>query len=127
MGRGVCSNDICDMKEGDEVTITGPVGTEMLLPEDPEANIIMLATGTGIAPMRSYLRLLFNDAAGAAADGSRKFKGLAWLFMGVPYYKSLLYDDEHVEYKSKYPGMFRYDYAVSREQTNEAGQKMYIQ
>merc|ERR1711879_62207 len=63
--RGVCSNYICDMKEGDEVTITGPVGTEMLLPEDPNSNVIMLATGTGIAPMRSYLRLLFNDAQGA--------------------------------------------------------------
>merc|ERR1712050_127938 len=68
--RGVCSNYVCDMKEGDEVTITGPVGTEMLFPEDPEANIIMLATGTGIAPMRSYLRLLFNDKAGEAPDGS---------------------------------------------------------
>merc|ERR1711870_211763 len=125
--RGVRSNYICDLKDGDEVLITGPVGTEMLLPQDPDANIIMLATGTGIAPMRSYLRLLFNDAAGAAADGSRKFKGLAWLFMGVPYSKSLLYDDEHQEYTSKCPGQFRYDYAVSREQKNEAGQKMYIQ
>jgi len=125
--RGVCSNHICDMSPGDEVLITGPTGAEMLLPEDPAANIIMLATGTGIAPMRSYLRLLFSDAAGAAADGSRKFKGLAWLFMGVPYSKSLLYDDEHTEYKAKYPGQFRYDYAVSREQKNAAGQKMYIQ
>merc|ERR1712186_261774 len=106
--RGVCSNHICDMSVGDDVLITGP-------------------TGTGIAPMRSYLRLLFNDAAGAAADGSRKFKGLAWLFMGVPYSKSLLYDDEHVEYKEKYPDQFRFDYAVSREDKNAAGQKMYIQ
>merc|ERR1719414_1155627 len=63
--RGVCSNHICDMSVGDDVLITGPTGSEMLLPEDPEANIIMLATGTGIAPMRSYMRLLFNDAAGA--------------------------------------------------------------
>ena len=45
-----------DMTPGDEVLITGPTGAEMLLPEDPDANIIMLATGTGIAPMRSYLR-----------------------------------------------------------------------
>ncbi|CAJ1354703.1 unnamed protein product, partial [Effrenium voratum] len=96
-------------------------------PEDPEANIIMLATGTGIAPMRSYCRLLFHDAAGADSDGGRKFKGVAWLFMGVPYSKSLLYDDEHQEYTSKYPDQFRYDYAVSREQSNAAGQKMYIQ
>merc|ERR1711979_150217 len=116
--RGVCSNHICDMIVGDDVLITGPTGAEMLLPEDPNSNIIMLATGTGIAPMRSYLRLLFNDKAGAAADGSRKFKGLAWLFMGVPYSKSLLYYDEHVDYKSKYPDQFRYDYAVSREQKN---------
>merc|ERR1719335_260129 len=125
--RGVCSNYICDLKQGDEVTITGPVGTEMLLPQDPESVIIMLATGTGIAPMRSYLRLLFNDAAGANPDGSRKFKGLAWLFLGVPYSKSLLYHDENIEYKTKFPDQFRYDYAISREQKNEAGQKMYIQ
>jgi len=125
--RGVCSNHICDMDVGQDVLITGPTGAEMLLPEDPEANIVMLATGTGIAPMRSYLRLLFNDKAGANADGSRKFKGIAWLFMGVPYSKSLLYDDEHLAYKEKYPDQFRYDYAVSREQKNAAGQKMYIQ
>merc|ERR1712217_993686 len=125
--RGVCSNHICDVTVGDDVLITGPTGAEMLLPEDPESNIIMLATGTGIAPMRSYMRLLFNDAAGAAADGSRKFKGLAWLFMGVPFSKSLLYDDEHTEYKEKYPEQFRFDYAVSREDKNAEGQKMYIQ
>merc|ERR1712061_486821 len=83
--------------------------------------------GTGIAPMRSYLRLLFHDKAGANADGSRKFNGIAWLFMGVPYSKSLLYDDEHLEYVKKFPDQFRYDYAVSREQKNAAGQKMYIQ
>merc|ERR1719517_131202 len=115
------------MNPGDEVLITGPVGEEMLLPEDQDANLIMVATGTGIAPMRSFLRLLFNDAAGANSDGSRKFKGLAWLFMGVPYSKSLLYDDEHLEYKAKYGDQFKYDYAVSREQKNAAGQKMYIQ
>jgi ferredoxin--NADP+ reductase len=125
--RGVCSNHICDMSVGDDVMITGPTGAEMLLPDEPNSNIIMLATGTGIAPMRSYMRLLFHDKAGEAADGSRKFKGLAWLFMGVPYSKSLLYDDEHRDYVAKYPGQFRYDYAVSREQKNAAGQKMYIQ
>jgi len=125
--RGVCSNYICDLKVGDEVMITGPVGTEMLLPEDPDSVIIMLATGTGIAPMRSYLRLLFNDKAGAAPDGSRKFKGLAWLFMGVPYMKSMLYDDENQDYKKAYPDQYRYEYAISREQKNAAGQKMYIQ
>merc|ERR1712151_394600 len=110
--RGVCSNHICDMNVGDDVLITGPTGAEMLLPEDP---------------MRSYMRYLFNDKVAEAPDGTRKFKGLAWLFMGVPYSNSLLYDDEHKEYTSKYPSQFRYDYAISREQKNAAGQKMYIQ
>merc|ERR1719262_1785021 len=72
--RGVASNYICDLSVGDEVEITGPVGTEMLLPQDPDAVYIMLATGTGIAPMRSYLRYLFNDKVAANRDGSRKFK-----------------------------------------------------
>jgi ferredoxin--NADP+ reductase len=125
--RGVCSNHICDMNAGDEVLITGPTGAEMLLPEDQTSNIIMLATGTGIAPMRSYMRLLFHDKVGAKPDGTRKFEGLAWLFLGVPYSNSLLYVDEHDEYEKKFPGQFRADYAISREQKNAAGQKMYIQ
>jgi ferredoxin--NADP+ reductase len=125
--RGVCSNFICDLKEGDDVLITGPTGAEMLLPHYDDANIIMLATGTGIAPMRSYMRLLFNDKAGANPDGSRKFTGLAWLFMGVPYSNSLLYCDEHDEYIEKFPDQFKCDYAVSREQKNAKGEKMYIQ
>merc|ERR1712060_457685 len=53
--------------------------------------------------------------------------GLAWLFLGVPYSNSLLYVDEHDEYTKQFPGQFRFDYAVSREQKNAAGQKVYIQ
>merc|ERR1719333_1479270 len=121
--RGVCSNHICDMNVGDDVMITGPTGAEMLLPEDPEANIIMPATGTGIAPMRSYMRLLFHDKVGANPDGTRKFQGLAWLFLGVPYSNSLLYTEEHDVYEKEFPDQFRVDYAISREQKNAAGQK----
>merc|ERR1712048_1096372 len=77
--------------------------------------------------MRSYLQLLFKDKAGAAPDGSRLFKGLAWLFLGVPYSKSLLYDDENKQMAKEFPDQFRYEYAISREQKNAEGQKMYIQ
>jgi ferredoxin--NADP+ reductase len=121
---GVCSNHICDMNVGDDVLITGPSGAEMLLPDDlgPDCNVIMLATGTGIAPMRSYLRYMFNDKVAVG-----KFQGKAWLFLGVPYAASLLYDDENQEMKAKFADRYRYDYAISREQKNAAGQKMYIQ
>ena len=41
--NGVCSTYLCDIKPGDKVKITGPVGKEMLLPEEEDANIVMLA------------------------------------------------------------------------------------
>lgn len=50
---GVGSNFMCDLKKGDEVQVTGPFGATFLMPNHPEANIIMIATGTGAAPMRA--------------------------------------------------------------------------
>jgi benzoyl-CoA 2,3-dioxygenase component A len=49
---GVCSNWVCDLKKGDEVTVTGPFGATFLMPDDPTANIVMVCTGTGSAPFR---------------------------------------------------------------------------
>ena len=46
--NGVCSTFLCDIEPGAKVKITGPVGKEMLLPDDEDANVIMFATGTGI-------------------------------------------------------------------------------
>ncbi|XAR73771.1 Ferredoxin--NADP(+) reductase [Bertholletia excelsa] len=120
--KGVCSNFLCDLKPGAEVKITGPVGKEMLMPKDPNATIIMLATGTGIAPFRSFLWKMFFEK-----HDDYKFNGLAWLFLGVPTGSSLLYKEEFGKMKAKAPENFRVDYAVSREQTNEKGEKMYIQ
>ena len=42
--NGVCSTYLCDIKPGDKVKITGPVGKEMLLPDEEDSNIVMLAT-----------------------------------------------------------------------------------
>jgi len=120
--RGVCSSHICDLKAGDDVLLTGPTGAEMLLPSDPEANIIMLATGTGIAPFRSFLRYLFHDKATKG-----KFKGVAWLFLGVPFQKSLLYDEEWKKMQEEFPGQFRFDYAISDEEKRPDGSSMYVQ
>jgi ferredoxin--NADP+ reductase len=120
--RGVCSSHICDMKAGQDVLITGPTGAEMLLPDDQESNIIMLATGTGIAPFRSFLMKLFKD------KGTKgQFKGLAWLFLGVPFKNSILYDEENKKMAAEYPGQFRYDYAVSDEMKNKEGKPMWVQ
>jgi ferredoxin--NADP+ reductase len=76
---GVCSTYLCNMEVGADVAITGPVGKEMLLPDDENATIVMLATGTGIAPFRAFLWRMFKEQ-----HEDYKFKGLAWLIFGIP-------------------------------------------
>lgn len=122
--KGVCSNFLCDSKPGDEIMLTGPAGKVMLMPEKaPATDLIMIATGTGIAPYRSFLRRLFVEDTPAA----RAFTGLAWLFLGVANKDALLYDEDWQKIKTKKPDNFRVDYALSREQNNKKGGKMYIQ
>ena len=123
--NGVCSTFLCDIEPGAKVKITGPVGKEMLLPPDEDANVIMLATGTGIAPMRTYLRRMFEPAE--REKNGWHFKGKAWLFMGAPTTANLLYDADFEHYQSQFPENFRYTKAISREQQNAKGGRMYIQ
>ena len=123
--NGVCSTYLCDIKPGDKVKITGPVGKEMLLPDEEDANIVMLATGTGIAPMRAYLRRMFE--ATEQEKNKWNFKGKAWLFMGAPKSANLLYEEDLQRYLTDYPDNFKYTKAISREQQNTKGGRMYIQ
>jgi ferredoxin--NADP+ reductase len=120
--EGVCSSFITSIKPGDEIRMTGPVGKEMLLPEDPTANIVMIATGTGIAPFRAFLWRMFKEN-----HPEYEFKGLAWLFFGVTTESAILYksDLDWMAYKNKLN--FRCDYALSREQKTGDGKKMYVQ
>jgi ferredoxin--NADP+ reductase len=122
--KGICSNFLCDTKPGEEVVMTGPAGKVMLLPEeDPNTDYIMVATGTGIAPYRGFIRRLFVEKTPAA----KAYKGQAWLFLGVANSDALLYDDEWQDVLKEYPDNFRLDYAISREQENKKGGKMYVQ
>lgn len=120
--KGVCSNHLCDLKAGDEVKISGPVGITMLMPQDPTATVIMLATGTGVAPFRAFMRRAF-----AENNPEYNFEGTMWLFLGVPTSSTLLYQEEFEEMKANYPEHVRLDYAISREQTDADGNKMYLQ
>jgi ferredoxin--NADP+ reductase len=122
--KGICSNFLCDSKPGQELSLTGPSGKVMLIPEsNPKADLIMVATGTGIAPYRSFLRRLFVEKT----PYGEVYQGLAWLFLGVANSDALLYDDEWQAILKSHPDNFKLDYALSREQKNKDGGKMYIQ
>ncbi|KAL7528144.1 hypothetical protein ACHAWF_002456 [Thalassiosira exigua] len=123
--QGVCSGFLCDVKPGDEVTVAGPVGKTMLLPDDPTKDVIMIATGTGIAPFRGFLHRLFMENTLAR----HMFGGDAWLVLGVPVTGGLLYQEEfNCMTRNAPPGRLRIDYAISREMTNSIdGGKLYVQ
>ena len=62
---GVCSNYLCDLGKGDKVKITGPFGATFLMPNDAEARLLMICTGTGAAPFRAFtMRRQRLDARG---------------------------------------------------------------
>ena len=123
---GVCSTYLCHLEPGADVKVTGPVGKEMLLPDDEDATVIMLATGTGIAPFRAFLWRMFKDAE-RQANPEYQFKGKAWLIFGIPVTPNILYKEELEAMQEQYPDNFKLTYAISREQQNAEGGRMYIQ
>ena len=80
---GVCSNYVCDLKQGDKVKVTGPFGATFLMPQDPSARLLMICTGTGSAPFRAFT--MRRQRAGATGAG-----GMV-LFFGARNSKSLPY------------------------------------
>lgn len=123
--KGVCSNMLCDSNPGDVINVAGPVGKTMLLPENPNSDVIMIATGTGIAPFRGFMHRLFMENTVAR----HMFGGTAWLVLGVPTTGGLLYKEEFDAMQSNAnPGSLKIDYAISREMTNNIdGGKLYVQ
>jgi ferredoxin--NADP+ reductase len=115
--RGVASNFLCDLKPGDEVAITGPVGTHFVLPEDPATDLILVATGTGIAPFRAFLGHIYRERT--------DWTGAVCLFFGVRTAAECLYRKE-LDSDLDRPGFERI-YAFSREQQTGDGRRMYVQ
>lgn len=123
--KGICSNMLCDATPGTQIDVAGPVGKTMVLPSDPNTDIIMVATGTGIAPFRGFMHRLFMEKTVAR----HMFGGKAWLILGVPVTGGLLYKEEFDAMLSNINGdSLQIDYAISREMKNQIdGGKLYVQ
>lgn len=85
--NGLCSNYICDLEKGAEVQITGPFGATFLMPEDPQAHLLMICTGTGSAPMRGFT-MRRQRTTGADNGGMTMFFG-ARNAQSLPYHGPL--------------------------------------
>lgn len=72
--QGVCSNYVCDLNIGDKVNVTGPFGSTFLMPDDPEARLLMICTGTGSAPMRAFT-MRRQRTVGGKSGGMTMFFG----------------------------------------------------
>ena len=86
--QGVASNYLCDLRAGDTLTLTGPYGIAFELPDDPEAALILIGAGTGIAPFRAFVKHLYQEQP--------DFQGRIFLFHGGQTGLDLLYQNEEI-------------------------------
>jgi ferredoxin--NADP+ reductase len=118
--QGVGSNYMCNLKEGEEVTVTGPAGKNFLLPtSDFSGDIYFCATGTGIAPFYGMTYELLEHKL-------INFTGNITIIYGAPYSDEIVLKEEFLELEKKYSN-FKLITAISREEKNSFdGGRMYI-
>ena len=101
------------VEDGDKVRVYVEHNDSFRLPENPEAPVIMIGPGTGIAPFRSFLQ-------DREADG---VEGNSWLFFGNPHFtQDFLYQVELQSYL-KSGLLSKLSVAFSRDQA----EKVYVQ
>lgn len=83
---GLVSSHLCDLREGGRVQMTGPFGNAFQVPDDPEANLVMIGHGTGIAPFRTLVRRIY--------EGDVDWKGRVRLFHGAETGLEMLYRND---------------------------------
>lgn len=83
---GIASNYLCNRQPGDEITITGPFDLPFDVPEDKDANLILIGMGTGIAPFRAFIKHIYRNV--------KDWEGKIRLFYGARSGLELLYMNE---------------------------------
>ena len=92
---GIASNYLCDRVAGDHITMSGPYGLAFEVPEEMDANLILIGTGTGIAPFRAFVKHLHQNVP--------EWKGTITLFYGARSGLELLYmNDERNDFAQYY-------------------------
>jgi len=106
--EGVASNYIMSIDVGSQVQFRGPAGMFILKRDNHR---IFLATGTGIAPIRSILQNIIR--------GNARTEHTNFLFWGVQYLKDVYFLDELKSFTKEHPS-FEFFICLSQEQNLDA-------
>ena len=106
---GPGSTYLFGLGEGDATTFAGPAGN-FHLREDPARSLLMIATGTGIAPIRSML----------LANAGRPKPNRATLLWGLRSERDLYYEDDLTRLGLQHPE-FSFTITLSRPQSDWSG------
>ncbi len=91
---GIASNYLCDARPGQKLSLTGPYKSIFKIPASTEANLLMIGTGTGIAPFRSLIQRIYQKGV--------EWKGQVRLFYGARNGMDLLYMNDQNNDLSNY-------------------------
>lgn len=112
--EGIYSPFLFQMSPGAEVEMKGPLG--YFVPKNPFRDAVLVATGTGIAPFRSFLRS--QDVIASDARIS--------LLFGARYESGLLYRAEWDQLQETRPG-FRFLPTITRPDAGWQGRTGWVQ
>ena len=98
--QGIFSPHLFSLREGDEVEISPPLGYFTLRNRDRD--ILLIATGTGVAPFRSMLLSHLHE-----------LETRVTLLFGTRYEQTLLYGNEFEDLQTRHPH-FRFGPTVTR-------------
>jgi ferredoxin-NADP reductase len=111
--------DLPDMPVGATIQFHGPHGHFVL--QNPVTDSILVATGTGIAPMRGYTQWLFPDGGPDRSDGKD-----IWLVYGTRHETDIYYRDEFEALARRKPN-FHYLPTLSRALPGWDGLRGHVQ
>ena len=108
-----------DLPIGGTIQIHGPHGHFIL--HEPITDSILVATGTGIAPMRGFVQSLFPEGGPDRSNGKQ-----IWLVYGTRHESDIYYREEFEALAARVPN-FHYLPTLSRAETSWTGLRGYVQ
>lgn len=116
--NGKASKIIKDLKKGDTINLTGPLGKFTLDNSSKDKNIIFISTGTGISAFKSMIQDILEKG----------HKKKIILLKGFRHENNILFDEEFENLKHKYPNFEFYN--ILSQPTNPDSKNMnkgYVQ